>query len=314
MLRFQAESNGGRIEKPWKACHLDSKRTRRLGYYETLLNFLSLAMPRWLSRKWSQQPDYPITTTLADENATSILYENLKTLLHQDEEAYCASSPRVTVAVPVSLTDLQACPIISAIAHTGKSIISLEHPPGAAFTALGFPLCRISSEWAPCQPPGRIMTLHYTRDALTAALMSTPLYWWMHGKVIYEINENLGNDRSQAIHPAYEDTTFLAMAQWIDTFAEKNKPDRVILLGPFIDQPAFKKAVSISRISSLIVGYPSDIDPEHTVVLGTAKVAKDNLESQNEDCLEDDECEEIRRKADEMAGSSEIDSSARTGL
>lgn len=158
------------------------------------------------------------------------------------------------------------------------------------------------------------MTLHYTRDALTAALMSTPLYWWMHGKVIYEINENLGNDRSQAIHPAYEDTTFLAMAQWIDTFAEKNKPDRVILLGSFIDQPAFKKAVSISRISSLIVEYPIDIDPEQTVVLGAAKVAKDNLESQNEDCIEDDECEEIRRKADELAGSAEIDSSARTEL
>lgn len=48
---------------------------------------------------------------------------------------------------------------------------------------------------------------------------------------------------------------------------------------------------------------PKQINPINAVGLGAAKIIKDRLESQGEDCIEDDECERIREKADQLAGS-----------
>jgi len=56
-------------------------------------------------------------------------------------------------------------------------------------------------------------------------------------------------------------------------------------LGSEIAHLIFEKAVKLSEISSFIDANP-DVLSESAVVLGVARVAKELLESQDEDCVE----------------------------
>ena len=162
------------------------------------------------------------------------------------------------------------------------------------------------------------MTLEYTKAALTASLINTPLLLWMQGEVVYAINQTLGANQLMAFPDT--DNAEQAMITWIDTFVRKHQPNKVILIGPKTDHPIFQKAITKSNLSSLITAS-SVIPPAHAVALGIAKLAKlakDILESQRDDCIENEECLEVRRKADRLAGSREsieqANHSARTEL
>ena len=149
------------------------------------------------------------------------------------------------------------------------------------------------------------MTLEYSENALTASLMIPPLLWWMQNKVIYETLETADLEANAA-----QKTRLL---NWLNNLTSRHHPSSVILLGP-ITSPSpsahlFNTVVAESDIASLLVDanlnphHDGHIDPTQTVVLGTAKIAKTMLESQGEDCIEDEKCEEVRRRADEIAGS-----------
>ncbi len=79
-------------------------------------------------------------------------------------------------------------------------------------------------------------------------------------------------------------------------------PHKVILelVGKKTQDRIFQRAVSESKVSALIV--PNEL--ENAVTLGAARLTKDKLESYGMNCIEDDECVKIRRKANELAGSS----------
>lgn len=75
------------------------------------------------------------------------------------------------------------------------------------------------------------------------------------------------------------------------------------MIGHLTEQSVFKKAIEISKVSSLLVPNEKQIDPADVVVLGAARFIKDRLESQEDDCIEWEECERVREEADELAGS-----------
>ena len=228
---------------------------------------------------------------------TSILSAAFQSLIRTTEETYGDLSPKVGVAVLEWLTDAQACKLITAVSNTGRSVQILEHAPAAAFSAFGYDLCRVDSEWLPCSPPGRIMTLEYSTPTLIASLLKTPLLHWTNDRLIYSIKEDLAID----VTPETADvaSTEREMIEWINDFSSIHRPDKVILLGSHTESSTLNKAVEASRISALVVTNPG-IAPKYAVVLGIARMTKDFLESQGEDCIEDERCLEIRRKADEL--------------
>lgn len=296
MQRFREESQGGRLERPWDTCLDGGQSTRRSDYDRNFFSFLSalLVGPLNMWRQLSTSNEHYIPL----DQDTSILFENLQNLIRTTEETSKSLSPKIGVAVPEWLTDAQACKLITTISNTGRSVQLLEHAPAAAFSAFGYDLCRVDSEWLPCSPPGRIMTLEYSTSALTASLLTTPLLYWMEGKLSYSIKEDLAIDL--ATETAGIASREREMIEWINDFESTHGPDKVILLGPRTESPVFKKTVEASSISTLVVTNP-DIPPEHAVVLGIARMTKDFLESQGEDCIEDEVCLEIRRKADRLA-------------
>ena len=89
----------------------------------------------------------------------------------------------------------------------------------------------------------------------------------------------------------------------MNRFVENQRPDRAILTGHWTDHSIFRKAIRNSKISSLPVPNPKQTSTTNAVALGAAKIVKDRMESQGEDCFEDDECERVRMKADQRAGS-----------
>ncbi len=93
---------------------------------------------------------------------------------------------------------------------------------------------------------------------------------------------------------------------WIDVILEKRMPHKVILelVGKKTQDRIFQRAVSESKVSALIVPNPAEVELENAVTLGAARLTKDKLESYGMNCIEDDECVKIRRKANELAGSS----------
>jgi hypothetical protein len=128
------------------------------------------------------------------------------------------------------------------------------------------------------------------------------------------------------------DVAAKALAAWINAFAARHKPNKVGLIGSERHQAVFRRAVQLSDIRELVVpknvsraatsgrnhdGFiiqssaltpasltSNSIDAtlEDVVALGAARMAKQLLESQPDDCIEDSECIQLRREADRLSG------------
>lgn len=111
--------------------------------------------------------------------------------------------------------DWQACKLFDAVDLTRKSVQSFETYSEAAFTAFGYPLCQVDSEWMPCPAPGRIMTLNYAPDALTAAMTQTPFEGYTSLK--YDTNTTFGHNRLSQEFQGDEEAASQAkaMAAWV---------------------------------------------------------------------------------------------------
>lgn len=75
----------------------------------------------------------------------------------------------------------------------------------------------------------------------------------------------------------------------------------VLVAGAKADDAVFEKAVANSCAASSLVDQTS-VSPHNLVDLGAAQAAKERLESHIFDCFETEECQMIRKKADEIAG------------
>ena len=307
MQHFQDQSDGRQLIRPWHTCLASSQEQEKSEYNRSFSSFAFAAFT-WPLRLWRQQTFKQFLLTAPLDQDTRTFLETLQTLIYRSEDAYKISSPNIGVAVPEWLADTQAYGIIQAITQMGASISMLEHAPAAAFTAAGYDLCRVDSEWLLCAPPGRIMALEDTDTALTASLVPTPFFYWMRKKLVYDVNPEFGYAQISVASGDVEHKT-QAVAAWIDSFAATNNPDKIMLLGPHTNHAVFKNAIRMTTVSELVVG-DEKIPPESTVVQGIAKMAKDALESQLEDCIKKDECVELRRKADALASASRVVDSA----
>lgn len=92
------------------------------------------------------------------------------------------------------------------------------------------------------------------------------------------------------------------MKGFVNDFVTLHKPEEVILVGANTQEALFSQAISSSRVADLVALNPNNIRPEHVVALGAAKLARDWLESQVDDCVEDEVYQKVRRRADNMAG------------
>lgn len=302
MGHFRDQSHGSQLERPWEFCRKRPHSKVKKSYRDVLYRLYDWVVSKWRSRLWPLPASPDLSAQMPEDPETLVLYKNIKKLLSSDNELNRLSLPYVGLITPEWLVEAQASKMRDAVALAGKTIGTLEYAPAAAFAAYGYPLCLFDSEWMPCPAPGRVMTLNFATDALTAALIPTPHFAWLQPTMRYGMNETLGLKKSTQMF-AVEHEAADAMAEWIDGFVESRKPDKAILVGHLIDHPVFRKAINISRVSSLLVPNPKRIDPGTVIAIGAAKIMKDKMESQGEDCIERDECERIREKADQLAGS-----------
>ena len=198
----------------------------------------------------------------------------------------------IAISLPPWLTDSPiACHIASATSRTFGRLISLENPPSSAYMAAGYELCRISHEAFECDGPGRIMTLECDDYACVASITQTPLMRWFPNPITYS---------ASAI------SRIQNLSAWIDSFAESQRPNHLMLVRGRANDALVSDAVAKSHAASDLIHSSPSIPPKNIVAFGTAMAAKVAVESQIDDCTEPSRCLDIRRKADAIAGTPEM--------
>ena len=301
MRNFRDQSGGSQLVRPWEFCRLNLPSEVNEGYMDIIYRRYHSMVTTMCSKIWSSPASPDSLAQETEDPETLVLYESIESLLSLNNESYRISLGHIGLVIPEWLIEAQASKVRDAVTLAGKTIGTLEYAPAAAFAAYGYQLCPFDSDWMPCPAPGRIMTLDFTRDSLAATLIPTPHLLWLEPTMRFKMNETLGLEKSVEKF-SDEDEVAEAMAEWIDKFVESRKPDKAILVGRLTNHSVFKKAISISKVSSLLVPNPKQINPGNAIALGAAKIIKDRMESQGEDCSEDQECERVREKADQLAG------------
>lgn len=213
--------------------------------------------------------------------------EILRLAPFSDMDVDAISQAAMAIVLPAWLAGTEeACDIAEAARRTFGRMLSLENPPSSAYTAAGYELCRISYDAFECTGPGRIMTLEYDGDLSVATIASTPLMHWSADPVFFSARRGLTPEQ---------------MTEWIDSFVVSQKPQRFIFSGTGVDQPSFVEALRASNISQYLDDQPP-LPVQHLLAFGAAQVAKDQLESQPDDCSELRECDELRRKVNAISG------------
>ncbi|KAL8891284.1 MAG: hypothetical protein Q9215_001697 [Flavoplaca cf. flavocitrina] len=252
-------------------------------FFEYLAIWIPGVMSLWNPLTRNKVPEPPPL----HQTAQVFQDEMLRLAPFSDMDAEAFSQAAVAIVLPAWLTGTEeACHIAEAGRRTFGRMMSLENPPSSVYTAAGYELCRISYDAFECTGPGRIMTLEHDGDLSVATITSTPLMHWSAEPVVFSARRHLTSEE---------------MTQWIDSFVVSQRPQRVIFAGTGVDQPSFLEALRASSIKDYLDDQPP-LPARHLLAFGAAQIAKDELESQPDDCSEPTECEELRRKADAISG------------
>ena len=173
-----------------------------------------------------------------------------------DMDSETLSKLTIAISLPPWLTDMPvACHLVSAASRTFGHLISLENPPFSGYTAAGYKLCRMSHEAFECDGPGRIMTLGCDDHACVASTIQTPLMSWSPNPITYS---------ARAI------SRLQNLSAWINSFADFQCPNHLMLIGDRANDALVSDAVAKSHAASyLIPSFPS-IPPKDIVAFGTA--------------------------------------------
>lgn len=246
---------------------------------ESFLGFLG-AVSSWpvqrLKKMWTEQQaiEIPAPHPVAELFRKELL--SLPSFKNMDSQQL--SQLAVGLTIPSWLFGSpEACHLIE-VARNAFHRVIVESAPSSAYTAAGYELCRISYEDFECTGPGRIMTLECDEGTAVASMMQTPALSFAD-LVMFSISMPKGS------------------AQWIDSVIREMQPQKVMLVG----SEKAPCADAVAGVSDLLVSSPSPQD--HLLAFGAARSAKELLESQGEDCHELEECEELTRQADAIAGS-----------
>jgi hypothetical protein len=217
------------------------------------------------------------------------LVQNEMLALHPFTNMAPGSLSRLAVAVEIPswlMGTEEACHIASAAERTFGRLVRLESPPSSAYTAAGYELCRISYDAFDCTGPGRIATLEYDGDFAVLSMVQTPLSNWFANPVTFSATTGKGSE---------------SITAWVNDLIDAHHPDKLMLIGSNTDDPSFADAIAKSRAVSYLDGS-SPLPASHIVALGAAQSAKEGVELQVDDCGEPEECQELRREADVIAG------------
>lgn len=254
---------------------------------QSFLGFLTAAflLPQrlWESSKEEKLAELPPLHPAAQ------LIQNEMLALHPFAILDPGSLSRLAVAVeiPSWLTGTEeACHIASAAERTFSRLIRVESPPSSAYTAAGYELCRISYEAFDCSGPGRIATLEFDGNVAVLSMVQTPLSNWFANPITFSATAGKGSE---------------SITAWVNEFIDSQSPDKLMLIGSNTDDPSFADAIAKSRAVSYLDGN-SSLPASQILALGAAQSAKEGVELQIDDCGEPEECQELRRKADVIAG------------
>jgi hypothetical protein len=285
MQPILAKTIGQNPRKGASQCPKTDLRSRPLSSDRIFLDLLTAAS-HWLQGLWKPSTKQHMIK-IPSLNPTAHLFRDQMLALPSFRNMAPETRSRlsVSVVIPSWLANTEeACHVVSAVQSTFGRLISLETPPSSAYTAAGYELCRISYEAFECTGPGRIMTLEHDGDLTVASIMQTPLLSWATNPVTFLVRTGLNG-----------------MNEWINTFIESQRPDMLMIIGANSKDSPFADALAKSRAVPYLVDHAS-LPPHQVLALGAAQAAKDGLETQPDDCGEPAECEEIRRKANSIAG------------
>lgn len=252
---------------------------------------------QWAMSRWLSSPSLPPSPPLPSLITEAEVFYDVLCELRDAVQANGILMHYIGLSVPVWLTDTQASHIFSAAERAGISIMDLGHPPASVAASHSIDLCRVPTEYLPCQPE-RIMTLDLLKNALTVSVLHiSPDYYLLQGRS-YSVNHNLGATQLNAHGVGWQELT-----AWINNFAQDKGVTNLFLIGPKATHPMFYHAVQKSDIARLLREREKDSVPsERAVALGAAEMTKGTMERQSSDCLESDECEKIRDEADRLTG------------
>lgn len=268
-------------------CPRIRSRSEPSPFDRSFLDFLTAAF-LWPQRLWKTSTEEKLTE-LPPLHPAARLIQHEMLALHPFTKLPPESLSRLAVGVEIPswlMGTVEACHIASAAERTFGRLIRLESPPSSAYTAAGYELCRISYEAFDCTGPGRIMTLEYDGNLAVLSVLQTPVSNWFANPVTFSATTGM---RSESI------------TAWINRFIDSETPDKMMLIGPNVDDPSFADAIAKSRAVPYLDGN-CPLPAGQILALGAAQSAKEGLELQIDDCGEPEECQEVRRKADVIAG------------
>ena len=272
MTRFEHEDPGIPQCRPDCIPH----RMPSGSYYQELLYILydlfSDSMTKWLP---DREPDKFYLPVNADSTKdTEILSASINILRIQDEDAFHLSADRIKIIGPSSLTESQRCRIENATLQYGKVVTEYVEAPIAAFAAYGYSVDPAVQR--------KFMTITYDFSrVLEIDLVHTLGSPWLDSEV-YHQERKFRVSTGGASSTEHDENIGLVegLKEFINEFVNLRNPEELILVGTNTEDDQFAQAVSASGVAGLIVPNANNISPEHVLVLGAAKLAKQSLSSQ----------------------------------
>lgn len=213
----------------------------------------------------------------------------------------------IGISVPVWTTDVQAQDIFAAARCAGLTIRDLVHDAAATAASQDIDLCRVPSEYLPCDPQ-HVMTLDLSEKTLIASSHSIQQTWYLWQPRRYEVSDRLGqliNDVSASDTGANNDVVKEAV-DWINNFVEDQPVHKLYLIGPLARNSVLMEVVGRSRVGTQLQHLDS-FGHTGVVAAGTARLVKLEMEEQISDCIEPPWCEEIRKEADRLVGQPHVE-------
>lgn len=223
-----------------------------------------------------------------------VFYDELCKLRHT-VEADGDPMHNIGLSVPLWLTDAQAMHIFSAADRANLSIRDIGHPPLALAALHNLDLCRVPTEYLPCEA-NHVMTLELSDTELTAAVLYIASDGYLGQYRTYSVNRHFGATQLDAVGVGWEELT-----AWINDFGKNNRVTKLYLLGSKARHPTLYDAVQKSDLAWFLQDN-DNVPPERAVALGAAEMTKEKMEEQYSDCIEFEECDQIREEADRLAG------------
>ena len=288
MRNAREEAIGQGTQKRATRCLQGSQSSPLSSLDRSLLDFL-FTVVRWPQALWKSTvgeravevpPLHPIVQLIQEQLLALPPFSSMTS------ETLAQSTIGVVIPSWLAGSEL-ACHVAEAVKRTFGRLAAFESPPSSAYTAAGFELCRIDSDAFECTGPGRIMTLEYDGNTIVASLMQSPLSSWSANTVTFSMRSAEAPQR---------------MVDWMDDFVEAERPDRLMLVGSRTEDAVSAGALVKSHAASILEKSHALLPPQQILALGAAQAAKGKLETQIDDCGEPEECVELRREADRIAG------------